>query len=156
MPLDVYYARVNGMIRSWVFEDTGRATIRLEGGTAWGVWLCIDHWSTVPGRRPRLRCGVHCHFANRTLSFRGIADDAVRLLIPLFEGWTSSSITQLPSVRSCRQSTPSNVPPPPLPHPVPRVMREQQLMQDDSPQRPQTPHNRQTRGMMLFGPWCIN
>ena len=158
MPLDVYYARVNGMIQSGVFEDIGRATIRL-GGTAWGVWLRIDHWSTALGRRPRLRCGVLYHLGNRTLSFHGIADDAVRLLIPLFEGWTSSSITQLPSVQSCRQSThssvpsmqsnhqsvPSNVPPPPLLHPVPRVMREQQLLQDDSSQRPQAP-DRQMRG----------
>ena len=160
MPLDVYYARVNGMIQSGVFEDIGRATIRLEGGTAWGVWLRIDHWSTALGRRPRLRCGVLYHLGNRTLSFHGIADDAVRLLIPLFEGWTSSSITQLPSVQSCRQSThskvpsvrsnhqsvPSNVPPPPLPHPVPRVAREQQKMQEDSSQRPQTPDDRQMRG----------
>ena len=39
-------------------------------------------------------CGVLCHLANLTLSFHGIADDAVGLLILLFEGWTSSSITQ--------------------------------------------------------------
>ena len=77
MPLDVYYARVNGMIQPGVFEDIGRATIRLEGGTAWGVWLRIDHWSTALGRRPRLRCGVLYHLANRTFVFHGIADDAV-------------------------------------------------------------------------------
>ena len=35
MPLDVYHARVDGMIQSWVFEDIGRTTIRLERGTAW-------------------------------------------------------------------------------------------------------------------------
>ena len=29
--------------------------------------------------------------------------DAVRLLIRLFEGWTNSSITQLPSMQSCLQ-----------------------------------------------------
>ena len=44
-----------------------------------------------------------------------------------------------------RQSTPSNVPPPPLPHPVPRVMQGQQLMQDDSSPTPQTPDDRRTR-----------
>ena len=161
MLLDVYYARVNGMIQSGVFEDIGRATVRLEGGTALGVWLRIriDHWSTALGRRPRMRCGVLYHSANWTLSFHGIADDAVRSLISLFERWTSSSITQLPSVRSNRQPTPSNVPsvrsnqcvppngpPPPLPHPVPRVMQEQQLIQDDSSPRPQKPDDRQTRG----------
>ena len=43
MPLDVYYARVNGMIQSGVFEDIGRATIRFEEKTACGVWFCIDH-----------------------------------------------------------------------------------------------------------------
>ena len=48
MPLDVHYARVNGMIQSGVFEEL--AEPRLEGGTAWGVWLRIDHWSTVLGR----------------------------------------------------------------------------------------------------------
>ena len=144
MPLGVYYARVNGMVQSGVFEDIGRATVRLEGVTAWGVWPRMDHWSTALGRRPRLRRGVLYHMANRTLSFHGIADDAVGLLIPLFEGWTSSSITQLPSVRSNRQSTPSNVPPPP--HPVPRVMQEQQLMQDDSSPRQQTPDDRRKRG----------
>ena len=159
MPLDVYFARVNGMIQSGVFEDIGRATVRLEGGTALGVWLRIDHWSTALGRRPRLICGVLYHSANWTLSFHGIADDAVRLLISLFERWTSSSITQLPSVRSNRQPTPSNVPSvrsnqsvppngphPPLPHSVPRVMQEQQLMQDDSSPRSQRPDDRQTRG----------
>ena len=47
------------MIQSGVFEDVGRASMRLEGG------------------RPRLRYGVLYHLANRTLSFHGIADDAV-------------------------------------------------------------------------------
>ena len=48
-------------------------------------------------------------------------------------------------MRSNHQSVPSNVPPPPLPHPVPRVMREQQLMQDVSSQGPQAP-DRAMRG----------
>ena len=171
MPWDVYCTRVNGMIQSGVFEDIGRATVRLEGGPAWGVCLRINHWSCALGRRPRLRCGVLYHLANRTLSFHGIADDAIGLLIILFEGWTSSSINQLPAVRSNLQSTPSNVPsaranhqsvppnvpPPPLPHPVPRVMQKQQLMQDDFSPRPQTPDDRQReKGMLLFAPWCIN
>ena len=39
--------------------------------------------------------GVLYHVANRTLSFHGIARDAVQFLLPLFEDWTYSS---LPSV----------------------------------------------------------
>ena len=35
MPLDVYYALVNGMIQSGNFENIGRAIIRLERKTAW-------------------------------------------------------------------------------------------------------------------------
>ena len=83
--LDSYYARVQEMIQAGRFEHIGRASIRLEGSTAWGVWLRIDQWSTALGRRPRLRCGVLYHLANRTLSFHGIATDAVRFLLPLFE-----------------------------------------------------------------------
>ena len=29
------------------FEHIGRASIRLEGATAWGVWLRIDQWSSA-------------------------------------------------------------------------------------------------------------
>ena len=68
MPLDVHYARVNGMIQSGVFEDIGRATIRyVEGGTAWGVWLRIDHCSTAQ---------VEGRDCDRTLSFHDVADDS--------------------------------------------------------------------------------
>ena len=99
IPLDSYYARVQEMIQAGRFEHIGRASIRLEGRSAWGVWLRIDQWSTALGRRPRLRCGVLYHLANRTLSFHGIATDAVRFLLPLFEDWTFPAIHQLPSVR---------------------------------------------------------
>ena len=57
-------------------------------------------WPTALGRHPRLRCGVLYDVANRTLSFHGIARDAVQFLLPLFEDWTYSSLPQLPSVRS--------------------------------------------------------
>ena len=80
------------------FEHIGRASIRLEGATAWGVWLRIDQWSSALGNRPRLRCGALYHVANRTVTFHGVARDAARLLVPLFEGWTLPSISQLPSV----------------------------------------------------------
>ena len=40
--------------------------------------------------------------ANRTVTFHGVARDAARLLVPLFEGWTLPSISQLPSVQRHR------------------------------------------------------
>ena len=42
------------------------------------------------------------HVANRTVTFHGVARDAARLLVPLFEGWTVPSISQLPSVQRDR------------------------------------------------------
>ena len=38
MSLDSYYAHLNGMVSSGVFEHIGRASIRVEGTSAWGVW----------------------------------------------------------------------------------------------------------------------
>ena len=100
MSLDTYHATVNEMIAAGRFEHIGHASIRVEGTTAWGVWLRVDQWPRALGRHPRLRCGVLYHVANRTLSFHGIARDAVQFLLPLFEDWTYSSLPQLPSVRS--------------------------------------------------------
>ena len=100
MSLDTYHATVNEMIAAGRFEHIGHASIRVEGTTAWGVWLRVDQWPTALGRHPRLRCGVLYHVANRTLSFHGIARDAVQFLLPLFEDWTYYSLPQLPSVRS--------------------------------------------------------
>ena len=100
MSLDTYYATVNEMIAAGRFEHIGHASIRVEGTTAWGVWLRVDQWPTALGRHPRLRCGVLYHVANRTLSFHGIARDAVQFLLPLFQDWTYSSLPQLPSIRS--------------------------------------------------------
>ena len=99
IPLDSYNARVQEMIQAGRCEHIGRASISLGGSSAWGVWLRIDQWSNALGRRPRLRCGVLYHLANRTLSFHGIATDAVKFLLPLFEDWTFPAIHQLPSVR---------------------------------------------------------
>ena len=81
MSLETYYASVSNMVSAGQFEHIGRATIRIEGASA----LRVDHWPTALGRHPRLRCGVHYHVANRTLSFHGIAIDAVQFLLPLFE-----------------------------------------------------------------------
>ena len=63
------------MISQGRFEHIGRASIRLEGATAWSVWLRIDGG----------------HVANRTVTFHGVARDAARLLVLLFEGWTLPS-----------------------------------------------------------------
>ena len=101
MSLDNYYATVSEMVSLGQFEQIGHATVRIEGASAWGVWLRVDHWPTDLGRHPRLRCGVLYHVANRTLSFHGVAD-AVQFLLPLFESWTYGSLPQLPSVRSNR------------------------------------------------------
>ena len=101
MSLDNYYATVSEMVSLGQFEHIGHATVRIEGASAWGVWLRVDHWPTALGRHPRLRCGVLYHVANRTLSFHGVAD-AVQFLLPLFESWTYASLPQLPSVRSNR------------------------------------------------------
>ena len=87
------------MISQGRFEHIGRASIRLEGATALGVWLRVDQWSSALGNRPRLRCGALYHVANRTVTFHGVARDAATLLVPLFEGWTVASISQLPSIR---------------------------------------------------------
>ena len=81
MSLDSY-AHLNGMVSSGAFQHIGRASIRVEGTSAWGVWLRIDHWPSALGRHPLLRCGVLYHDANRTLSFHGIAKDAVQYLLP--------------------------------------------------------------------------
>ena len=83
-----YYSTVNEKVNAGRFEHIGRATIRVEGASAWGVWLRIDHWPAALGRHPRLRNGVLFHMANRTLSFHGIGSDAVQFLLPLFESWT--------------------------------------------------------------------
>ena len=66
---------VSEMVSLGQFEHIGHATVRIEGASACGVWLRVDHWPTPLGR---LRCGVLYHVANRTLSFHGVAD-AVQL-----------------------------------------------------------------------------
>ena len=41
-----------------VFSHIWHTLIRLEGQTAWGVWLRINHWDFSQGRRARLHVGV--------------------------------------------------------------------------------------------------
>ena len=56
MPLDAHCARLNQMVSQGRFEHVGRASIRLEGAIAWGVWLRVNQWSTALENLP-LPCG---------------------------------------------------------------------------------------------------
>ena len=47
MSLDKYYATVNEMITVGRFEHIGHASIRVEGTTAWGVWLRVGQWQRL-------------------------------------------------------------------------------------------------------------
>ena len=79
-------------------------------------------------KRSSMGCVATCHLANRIFSFHGIADDAVRLLLPLFEGWTCSSIAQVLSLRTVSPAhRTSQRRLPPLP---PARMWEWQVIQD--------------------------
>ena len=62
MPLDRYVNVVTAMINDGRFSHIGHEVLRLEGQTAWGVWLRINHWDSSQGRRARLRdlsLGLH-------------------------------------------------------------------------------------------------
>ena len=53
MPLDRYVNVVTSMINDGRFNHIGHSVLRLEGQTAWGVWLRINHcslscWCPVP------------------------------------------------------------------------------------------------------------
>ena len=72
MPRDQYYATVNAMITAGRFNHTGEASVRLEGQTAWGVWLRVDHWRASRGAS-RLRCGVLYHPVNCELTLHGLS-----------------------------------------------------------------------------------
>ena len=51
MPLDRYVNVVTSMINDGCFSH---GVLRLEGQTAWGVWLKINHWDSSQSRRARL------------------------------------------------------------------------------------------------------
>ena len=85
------------MITAGRFNHTGEASVRLEGQTAWGVWLRVDHWRASRGAS-RFRCGVLCHPVNRELIFHGVGSVVTQFLLPLFADWTFTSVELLPSV----------------------------------------------------------
>ena len=96
---DQFVAKLHQLIAEHVFDHIGHPIIRLEGTTAWGVWLRLNNWNGARSRRASLRCGVLYHVANRTLTFHGGADDCRRQLLPIFAGWTYSSIVDCPSMQ---------------------------------------------------------
>ena len=98
MPRDLFHYTVRGLINAGRFNHIGHPNVRLEGQTALG-WLRVDHWRGAHSTRPRLRCGVPYHVANRELTFHGSAIDVTQLLFPIFEEWTHSTMNQMPSAR---------------------------------------------------------
>ena len=67
MSLENYYATVNGMVLAGAFEHVGHASVRVEGASAWGVWVRVDYW-------PLLWAGTHdcvvvCCITSRTARF---------------------------------------------------------------------------------------
>ena len=117
MSLENEYATVNGMVLARAFEHVGHAFVRVEGATAWGVWLQVDYWPTALGRHPRLRCCVLYHVANRTLSFHGVGRDAVQFLVPSIR--TSGSSVPPLDDPALRVPTIGNVPATPRSVPAP-------------------------------------
>ena len=111
MPLDRYVNVVTSMINDGRFSHIGHCVLRLEGQTAWGVWLRINHWDSSEGRRARLRVGVLYHVGNRTLTFHGSATTVRQLLLPLFQDWTFATLASLPSVSQVPPSSPCAPPP---------------------------------------------
>ena len=97
MSRDLFYSTLNSLIIAGRFNHIGHAHVRLEGQTAWCVWLRVDHWRGAHSSRPRLRCSVLYHVANRELTFHGSAADATQLLLPIFADWTYPTMNQLPS-----------------------------------------------------------
>ena len=125
MPLDRYVNIVTAMINDGRFSHIGHGVLRLQGQTAWGVWLRINHWDSSQGRRARLRVGVLYHVGNRTLTFHGSASVVRQLLLPLFQDWTHATMASLPSVSQVGNHQaveapscvpPTQTPPSPAPH----------------------------------------
>ena len=88
MSRDLFCSTLNSLIIAGRFNHIEHAHVRLEGQTAWGVWLHVDHWRGAHCSRLCLRCGVLHHVANRELTFHGSDVDATQLLLPIFADWT--------------------------------------------------------------------
>ena len=105
MPLDRYVNILTAMINDGRFSHMGHAVLRLEGLTAWSVWLRINHWDSSQGRRARFRVGVLYHIGNRTLTFHGTASVVSQLLLLLFQDWTFATLASLPFVSQNNATT---------------------------------------------------
>ena len=99
MPLAEFVQKVNSLIAEGQFAHLGIPQIRIEGTTAWGAWLRINHRHGAFGRRPQLLCGVLFHATNRTLTFHGDAVSASSLF-PIFQEWTYEHSTSVPTTMS--------------------------------------------------------
>ena len=95
LSLEAFIDKVNSPISEGRFAGIGVPQVRVEGTTAWGAWLRINHRHSAFGRRPQLLCGVLFHAANRRLTFHGDAFCATQHVLPLFESWTTEQITEL-------------------------------------------------------------
>ena len=99
-PRDEFARRIREMIDSGQFSGIGRPDLRMEGPTAWGVWLRI--FPAAPprdannGRGARARCGVLYHVSQMTVFFHGDEQVIRESLLPLFESWTYTSIDVMP------------------------------------------------------------
>ena len=95
MSLDAFIDKVNTLISEGRFAGIGVPQVRVEGTTAWGAWLRINHRHSAYGRRPQLLCGVLFHAANRRITFHGDASCTTHHVLPLFESWTREQIADL-------------------------------------------------------------
>ena len=109
MSTDEYCATVTSLIAAGRFNHSGEPSVRLEGHTAWGVWLRIDHWRASRGGS-RLRCGVLFHPVTCELTFHGVASVVTQFLLPLFEDWTFPPVELLPSARPTQLGAPLDDP----------------------------------------------
>ena len=95
LSLDAFIDKVNTLISEGRFAGIGVPQVRVEGTTAWGAWLRINHRHSTYGRRPQLLCGVLFHATNRRITFHGDASCTTHHVLPLFESWTREQIADL-------------------------------------------------------------
>ena len=93
--VNAFVAKVNMLIEHGCFALLEIPQLRVEGTTAWGVWLRINSSQGAFSRCPRLLCGVLFHCANRTLTFHGNATLATNSLLPIFQKWTYEEIVHM-------------------------------------------------------------
>ena len=98
MPLDRFVNILTAMINDGGFNHMGHTVLRLEGQTAWGVSLRINHWDSSQSRRARLRVGVLHHIGPNSYFSR----HSIRCLATL----VASISGQGPLFHLCRRTMP--------------------------------------------------